>query len=196
MGKGTNRMPITNAEFQRRLNEASKAMVTLPGEAMAVQGQELLGLMLGRIFNRGLAADMKQIGKYDDTKKQTFLTDNVFDQLNKKSQRKVEKKLQEGDEAGHTYKELRELAGLQTEYVDLQFTGAMFESVQHGVSGNTFSIGFTNAGRAKIAGYLEKKYGRPIFELSKQEIDESIRILLAYIRERISQLLVNGIRPT
>jgi hypothetical protein len=189
-------MQITNAEFQRRLNEASKAMLTLPGEAMAVQGQELLGLMLGRIFNRGLAADMKQIGKYDDTKKQTFLTDNVFDQLNKKSQRKVEKKLQEGDEAGHTYKELRELAGLQTEYVDLQFTGAMFESVQQGVSGNTFSIGFTNAGRAKIAGYLEKKYGRPIFELSKQEIDESIRILLAYIRERISQLLVNGIRPS
>lgn len=196
MGKVTNPMQITNAEFQRRLNEASKAMLTLPGEAMAVQGQELLGLMLGRIFNRGLAADMKQIGKYDDTKKQTFLTDNVFDQLNKKSQRKVEKKLQEGDEAGHTYKELRELAGLQTEYVDLQFTGAMFESVQQGVSGNTFSIGFTNAGRAKIAGYLEKKYGRPIFELSKQEIDESIRILLAYIRERISQLLVNGIRPS
>jgi hypothetical protein len=179
---------MTTDEFGNRLIMARQALEQLPGQAAQVNAQEILGRLLRRIFNQGRAADGTKIGKYDDTKKQKFLSDKARPSLNKRQQKKLD-----AAEDGVTYKELRELRGLQTEYVDLQFTGELFESLQIGVRSGKLVFGFTNPQRSKVAGYLEDKYGKRIFIMSAKERQEAIDIMRAYIITQFNKIITDGV---
>jgi len=136
--------------------------------------QDTLGMITKRIFNKGLKTDGTPIGRYDDTNKQTFLTKRAEASLTKKQRADLAKKRlkigknNQQDFDGLTYKELRKLKGLQTDYVDLQFNGDLFNSVNVGNFNGRPAIGIVGEKQSKIAGYHDDKYG-VIFTASKEE---------------------------
>ena len=120
-----------------------------------------------RIFNKGEGKMGEQIGVYDNMRRQTFLTGKA--KLTKKQRIKAEGV----EDIGMTYKELRKLRGLQTDFVDLKFSG----SLQNSIITNKDSIFFNNNKETKIAGYNEKHFGKKIFAPSANESQIFIDIL-------------------
>lgn len=71
------------------------------------------------------------------------------------------------------YQAIRRAKGRQTAIVDLQFTGELFRSLQVATSGkNSAVLAITNPNRAKVAAKLEAQYKKPIFALSRQEVND------------------------
>jgi hypothetical protein len=87
-----------------------------------------------------------------------------------------------------SWKKRREAEGRQTGYVDLQFSGELFQSIDLGVDGNQLLIGFKND-RNRIAGYLEENYGRAIFTVSESEIQEASQVMADYISARLNEII-------
>jgi hypothetical protein len=138
---------MTPQEYQNGVVLLQEEIEKIVLDAPFVQSFELVGQLTQRIFNKGKASDNSQIGTYDDKRKQTFLTKKAKSSFNKKQLKKLE---QTGEEL--TYKELREARGLQVAFVDLQFTGALFESIKNGKTNDGAVIGFNNLEEAKICG--------------------------------------------
>ena len=145
-----------------------------------------MGLSTRRIFNEGKASEGSQIGQYEDTKKQTFLTKKAKPSFNKRQLKSLEKT---GEEL--TYKELRKASGLQTDFVDLQFTGALFENISSGKTSEGAVIGHRNAEEAKIAGYMTKKYGKPIFPPTEEEQARAKQLMRDYVVEKMKETIQN-----
>jgi hypothetical protein len=102
-----------------------------------VSGKLGEALVKRRIFNRGIAADGTQIGKYS----------KWWTKVRKKKKR-------------------------QTKYVDLQFTGDLFRSIELGMKGEKAILGITNFDKARVAKEMEKLFGKPIFALSTDEVEK------------------------
>jgi hypothetical protein len=61
--------------------------------------------------------------------------------------------------------------------MDLTLTGDMWASWKPvPISNTAYGVTFTAIEQAKIAGYLEERFGA-IFELSDQELDQSLQII-------------------
>lgn len=83
-----------------------------------------------------------------------------------------------GDRASFSsYKEYRKRLGRQVAYMDLTLTGDMWASWKPvPISNTAYGVTFTTTEQAKIAGYLEERFGA-IFELSDKELDQSLQII-------------------
>lgn len=83
-----------------------------------------------------------------------------------------------GDRASFSsYKEYRQRLGRQVAYMDLTLTGDMWASWKPvPISNTAYGVTFTTTEQAKIAGYLEERFGA-IFELSDKELDQSLQII-------------------
>jgi hypothetical protein len=57
-------MAITFEEFSRRVDQSLAEFAAIPQDAATVNAQEVLGVLLNRIFNQGLATDGRPIGQY------------------------------------------------------------------------------------------------------------------------------------
>lgn len=183
---------ISVEEFIRRMREAAPKLAALAQQAPVVKGQSILGQLTHRIFNEGKDSNENQIGKYDDKRKQSFLTEKNFDSFTKKQQKKIQKLVENEQEL--TYKELRTLRGLQTNYVDLQFTGELFQSMNWTAGGNTLTLGITNPERARVSEYLETKYSKKIFTPSKNETELAVNEMVSYIREKTAEIFAEVVR--
>jgi len=177
---------MDNLQFQRGLNQLENELRVIVANAPYAQSQEILGLSLRRIFNNGKASDGSQIGTYDDKRKQTFLTKKAKSSFNKRQLKALEKT---GEEL--TYKELRQARGLQVAFVDLQFTGALFENLSTGQITDGAVIGHRNAEEAKIAGYLTKKYGKLIFPPSEEEQKQAKELMKQYVIQEMRKSIQN-----
>lgn len=187
-------MPRSVNDAIRRLDGIIADLSQLPPKLELYACQQALKIILHRVFVEGKAADGSDIGVYDDTKKQTFLSNNVKGSLNKKQQKALQKKeflstKPNGKVAGLTYKELRELRGLRVDKVDLQFTGALFESIQLVKQNGRETVAITNLERSKIATYLEKKYKKPIFTLGKDEKEELMKKVSTFAKVQIDKII-------
>jgi len=61
--------------------------------------------------------------------------------------------------------------------MDLTLTGAMWASWRPvPISNTAYGVTFTTSEQAKIAGYLEERFG-PIFELTEEELAQSLKII-------------------
>lgn len=83
-----------------------------------------------------------------------------------------------GDRASFSsYKDYRQKLGRQVAYMDLTLTGDMWASWRPvPISNTAYGVTFVSTEQAKIAGYLEERFGA-IFELSNEELDESLKII-------------------
>jgi hypothetical protein len=61
--------------------------------------------------------------------------------------------------------------------MDLTLTGDMWAAWRPvPISDNAYGVTFVSTEQAKIAGYLEQRFGA-IFELSDEELDQSLKII-------------------
>lgn len=87
------------------------------------------------------------------------------------------------------YAKKRENAGRQTKNKDLQFTGALFESVQVGIESNKPALGFLTQRSAEIAGFQEEQNNTKIFVLNQNEIDEVKKDVVEFTMKRLSEIV-------
>lgn len=147
-----------------------------------------------RIFVDGLATDGSQIGQYSTNPYYqnpnnlqgvalsgvSPLGKNGLDTF-KNGRKKKTRYLAGG------YKELRELTGRQSDFVDLNFSGSTEGSIQVGQRGEEVVIGFANEQSAEIMAGNEERFGKEIVATSEEEREIGIKAarneLLAIIEE-------------
>lgn len=140
-------------EFNRRFELLELELVRIIKDAPLVKSQDLLGLLLQRIFVNGIDSGGAVIGQYK----------------------------------GGRYKAIRNAKGLRIDRVDLEFTGELFRSINTGTNEEGAIIGFTNADRAKIADYLEERYGKAIFAPTEQEQADTRELMETFIIEELRE---------
>ncbi len=90
----------------------------------------------------------------------------------------------------------RNAAGRRIDKVDLQFTGALFESIKTGVIEDGAVIGFNNLIEGKVADYNEERYGKKIFAPSTEEQEETKTLMTDYVidelRKKVKEIFANG----
>jgi len=93
-----------------------------------------------------------------------------------------------GDRASFSsYKEYRQKLGRQTAYMDLTLTGDMWAAWRPiPISDTAYGVTFVSTEQAKIAGYLEERFGA-IFELSNEELDQSLKTINRLAIQYLSQ---------
>lgn len=154
----------------RNFKEASKADKVLRAAALyaapAVQD---------RVQSSGRKSDGTQLPPYDSGR-----TVSTASPIGKKFGDIATKKQAKsfGDRASFSsYKEFRQRLGRQVTYMDLTLTGDMWASWKPvPISNTAYGVTFTSIEQAKVAGYLEERFGA-IFELSDQELDQSLQII-------------------
>ena len=169
-------MPVydsTSAFLRQQLKnfkEASQANKVLRAAALyaapAVQN---------RVQQDGQKADGSDLPPYDSGK--SFSTSSPigkkFGDIANKRQKKA---FGSGNSFG-SYKAFRESLGRQTAYMDLTLTGDMWASWKPvPISNTAYGVKFVSSEQNKIAGYLEQRFGA-IFELSDDELDQSLKII-------------------
>lgn len=118
-----------------RISTLSTAVASARGDVLYLGGLDLLGEMLGRIFNDGKDSAGKPIGKY---KSKSWI-------------------------------KTRSLNGRQTGFVDLQFTGDLFNSIQVVKKGNDVYIAIINDDDYQKAIGNEKRRKKTIFLPTESE---------------------------
>lgn len=185
-------MSVTPEQYQRNLETLQTEIADLILNAPFARSQELLGQILGRVFSKGKDSNNQQIGNYSTTFSVKF-EKKTFDRLNKLAQRRVRGSVNKQV----NYRQLRINAGRQVAYVDLQFTGELFESIKngHGDEEGTAIIGFNDIRLAEIGRENEERYNKSIFAPTLEEQAEAKEFMLYFIREGIrtkAKQILNG----
>lgn len=169
-------MPVydsTSAFLKQQLKnfkEASKADKVLRAAALyaapAVQN---------RVQQYGEKADGSSLPPYDSGK--SFSTSSpIGKRFSEIANKKQKKSFGSGNSFG-SYKAFRESLGRQTAYMDLTLSGDMWASWRPmPISNTAYGVAFASSEQNKIAGYLEERFGA-IFELSDEELDQSLKII-------------------
>lgn len=169
-------MPVydsTSAFLRQQLKnfkDASKAEKVLRAAALyaapAVQA---------RVQQDGQKADGSDLPPYDSSRSISTSSPigKKFGDIANKRQAKAFGK---GDSFS-SYKEFRQKLGRQTAYMDLTLTGDMWASWRPiPISNTAYGVTFVSTEQAKIAGYLEERFGA-IFELSDKELEQSLQTI-------------------
>jgi len=179
-------MPVydsTSAFLKQQLKnfrEASKADKVLRAAALyaapAVQS---------RVQQDGQKADGSDLPPYDSGK--SFSTSSPIGKRFGEVANKKQKKAFGNSDSFGSYKEFRQKLGRQVAYMDLTLTGAMWASWKPvPISNTAYGVTFTTSEQAKIAGYLEERFGA-IFELSDEELAQSLQIINRLAIEYLSK---------
>lgn len=81
-----------------------------------------------------------------------------------------------------SYKLTRSKHGLQTTFVNLQFTGHLRSLYRLKKKGDYYSIGFTDSYGSRIAGYMEQKFKCKIFALTDKDVILAQKIINKWIK--------------
>lgn len=150
-------------QYRAGIKTLEKEFAEIVLNAPILQAQDLLGAISYRIFNEGRSAKGDKIGQYAGA--------------NSKSKGR--------------YKARRNARGLRIDTVDLQFTGALFESIKTGKQENDAIIGFTVQGLADIGRFNEDRYKKPIFKPSEAEAENAKVLMVEYIKEEMRNRVKN-----
>lgn len=148
---------------QYRVILANKDKIVLPA------ANATLAEFVNRIFVNGEDATGSRIGLYST--KAIYVPSPYPQVSNAKLNRrgKTGKKTKKTAYMKGGYKEFRQKAGRQNSKVDLNLTGSMFLNVKLGHTGKSYAIGFVNKLYSERGEGFEKKYGKKIFKLSRNE---------------------------
>lgn len=172
----------------------NKEMINAEEVAM----RQLIAKYTERIFNRGSASDETRIGNYSTkpmlTGSKNFI--NVTKATNffktKPEFRKV--KTPKGNRALAVvkggYSEFRTLNGLQNAFVDLEFRGDLFRSIQVGEYNGHYVLGFNSLIQSKKALNLEVHFKKRIFEPTVEEKALAEQAARDYLQDKL-QILFN-----
>ncbi len=179
------------------LAEAEAKLLTERG--FIVGATAMVASIKNRIIRRGLATDGSKIGTYSTkpayfTRNQ-FIKKSAFKgigqrgfkgervvastkvKFNKKAKKfeKVEKQFHVVKNTPQSmylpngYKQLREIQGRESDFVNSEYTGDTLNSLQAGRSGGSVVVGFVNERASIIRKAMEKRYGKRIYSGGKDD---------------------------
>lgn len=90
------------------------------------------------------------------------------------------------------WSEEREKKGLQTNYVDLSYTGGLLASIIIKYDGKEVILGFATEEDAMVAAEQERYYGALIFDYTMEEFEYLAEIVGEIGQEKIKKLIGNG----
>lgn len=159
---------MTFDDFDKKILLFKSEISEIIKSAPFVEAQNLQGQMLSRVFVKGKDSNNMEIGKYVGA----------------------------DSKSKGRYKTKRSDAGRRIDTVDLQFTGALFESIKTGTEGDFAIIGFNNTKLSNIGRYNEARYKKEIFAPTEQEQQSTKELMNKYIAEQIrikfKQVFGNG----
>ena len=131
--------------------------------------KEARALIVRRIQNEGKDANNKNLGSYSNNPLPSFFYDDILSTAQERKLRKEKSK--KGRDL--SYKEVRKLAGRQTGYVDLTFSGDMWKGTvalleESTPNTSTATIKGKTLDVAKKLGYNSDRYGN-ILRVTKNE---------------------------
>lgn len=166
-----------------KLDELLASIPEVVKRAEEVSLQTMLGAFLQRIFNEGKATDGNMIGVYSE-KFKIKASEVALSGLNKNARKRTDSI----QEKRVLYKQLRQIAGRQVQYVDLQFTDRLFKSIKVVELNDHYVLGFTDPDRAKIAHDNEIRFKKKIFIPTAEEIEKAKEAYYDYLREEIQDI--------
>jgi len=86
------------------------------------------------------------------------------------------------------YKKVRKAKGLQTNKVDLEFTGGLRREVKTVRDGNRVYIAIPSQKETQKSVYLEQQYDTKIFEPTKEELKHATTVAMKLIKEDLYEL--------
>lgn len=154
--------------------------------------------MFERIFDQGIASDGSKIGSYSTTpiyvSKKSSTSQVRSSSLSPKGKNSNDPKFANGKDRKSQYfaggyKEYRGTVGRQTEKVDLRLTGSLQLSIQLGQIENGQTLAFNNEDQLSKAAGNEKRFGKVIFDPSKEEVDR----LTALWEKEVTEAFFNSL---
>lgn len=151
-----------------------------------------------RIFSEGLDSSGNQIGVYSQNP--FYINPNTLTGVASSGIKPEGKNGQTVFKSGKPhktkyltsgYRQLRELTGRQSQTVDLNFSGSLFQSIKVTESGTTSRITYTNAQLADVMAGQEIRFGKIISDVSdaeREQGEEAARNELLAILEEIDLL--------
>ena len=170
----------------------NKEMINAEEVAM----RQLIAKYTERIFNRGSASDETRIGEYSKkpmfTGSKNFRTQDAATKFFKSKPEFRKVKTPKGNRAlaivKGGYSEFRTLNGLQNAFVDLEFRGDLFRSIQIGELNGHFVLGYNSLIQAKKAQGLELHFKKKIFEPTKEEKAQAESAAMDYLKDKLQNL--------
>lgn len=93
-----------------------------------------------------------------------------------------------GNYTSPPYKKKRQKKGLQIQYIDLQFSGDLFNSIGIGKFNDKPAVGIKSEKENDVAQHLEKKYGE-IFVASKEERNIALETARDYMFAGLKEVI-------
>lgn len=182
----------TPEQLASRIEESIARIPVIIANAEVLAINDILGSMLRRIFYEGKRTDGASIGQYSTKKtlvgaksfRNKGAADSFFSGDDLEWVRYKGRSLAVLDGG---YKALRERQGLEGNFVNLEYSGKLKDSIDIGTFDGKPVIGFTAAKSVLISQGLENKYGQ-IFYPSKEEIDIAVMLMETYIVEELKKI--------
>jgi len=170
----------------------NKEMINAEEVAM----RQLIAKYTERIFNRGAATDESRIGNYSKkpmlTGSKNFRTQAKANAFFKSKPEFRRVKTPSGNRAlaivKGGYSEFRTLNGLQNAFVDTEFRGDLFRSIQVGNLNGHFVLGFNSLIQAKKAQNLEIHFKKKIYEPTVEEKAQAEQAARDYLQDKLQKL--------
>lgn len=164
--------------------------------AEEVAMRQLIAKYTERIFNRGSASDESRIGEYSKkpmfTGAKNFRTQSAATNFFKSKPEFRKVKTPTGNRAlaivKGGYSEFRTLNGLQNAFVDTEFKGDLFRSIQVGELNGHFVLGFNSLIQAKKAHNLELHFKKKIYGPTTEEKAQAEQAARDYLQEKLQNL--------
>ena len=158
----------------KNLKEASKADKVLREAAI-----NATSAVSDRVQQSGKKSDGSDLPPYDSSRvigKGSPIS-RKFGEIASQKQVKARMRAFGDTDEFYGYADFRRSLGRQTAYMDLTLTGDMWASWRPvPISDTAYGVAFTTTEQAKIAGYLEERFGA-IFELSDKELEQSLKTI-------------------
>lgn len=181
----------TPQQLSQKIDDTIAKLPQIMASAQLLAINEIVGLMSRRIFNEGKRTDGSSIGEYST--KDTLVGAKSFRNTGNANA------FFESDDLGWVnikgrslaklaggYKKLRELQGLETNFVNLDYRGNVKNSLDVGTVNGNVVIGLNNSKTVAIVEGLDGKYGQ-VFYPQQQEIDIGVELASQYIIEQVTK---------
>lgn len=203
---GNQRRNAAMIRISSNLNELTTA---LAGKIQAIQpggseyegmsrriGTSVLGIMKTRIHEQGQATNLTDIGKYSTKPIYITFKQNPGRSFGKPTGKTGLSKFKSGKRKGENHRSKyfaggynqfkTEIGRNQLGKVNLSLSGQLNNQLTIVTNQYGFTIGWPNAEMKKRADALEKKYGKPIWDMSEKEREVAIEIAGKYTIDAVS----------
>lgn len=175
---------LTQEQFQQKINDKIRSL-NIVKEVTFPVATVMLDKMRQRLFQKGISGDGSKVGNYSTTpmyaSKKAFVGSG-FSPQGKNAKKTATGKLSKGsknrsDGTGRKsmylaggYKQLRQVQGKETSFVNLQYSGLLFTDFSKlAVQGDTVESKVGTKESADKLSWLSDKYGADTFHHTKEE---------------------------